>query len=81
MTTWTVPDSKFVHLMFAVMFTSTRISISSGRRPTKLQKAKGLKGFHLSASNQRNPAKPAAPRDKAPKPSFGACAAPGLCYR
>lgn len=39
MMTWTAPNSKFVHLMFAVMVTSTEISISSERRPTKLKKA------------------------------------------
>lgn len=41
MTTCTVPDSKFVHLMFAVMFTATEISIRSERRPTKLKKQMG----------------------------------------
>jgi len=40
MTTWTVPDSKFVHLMFAVILTSTKILIRSERRPTKLKKSK-----------------------------------------
>lgn len=60
MMTWTVPDSKFVHLMFAVMFTSTKISTRSERRPTKLKKVNGLNRFHLSASNRRKSAKPAA---------------------
>lgn len=60
MMTWTVPDSKFLHLMFAVMFTSTAISIISEKRPTKLKKVNGLNRFHLSASNQRNSAKPEA---------------------
>lgn len=56
-TTWNVPDSKFVHLMFAVMFTSTKISMSSESRPTKLQK-KQMGLLHLLASTHRNPPKP-----------------------